>query len=85
MPFRLSLRGGLLSLFLARHGVKTEIDVLSKTLPRVSDVLMRHARDTNADLMVMGAYGHSRFRESILGGATRNMLEQAPVHVFMAH
>lgn len=77
--------GGLLSLFLARHGVKTEIDVLSKTLPRVSDVLMRHARDTNADLMVMGAYGHSRFRESILGGATRNMLEQAPVHVFMAH
>ena len=77
--------GGMLSQYLARHGVKTEIDVLSKTLPRVSDVLIRHVNDVNADLVVMGAYGHSRFREAILGGATRNMLEQAGVTVFMAH
>ncbi|WP_204115619.1 universal stress protein [Shimia biformata] len=77
--------GGQLSQFLARHGVRVEIDVLSKTLPRVSDVLMRHARDTESDLVVMGAYGHSRFREAILGGATRNMLEQASIPVFMAH
>jgi nucleotide-binding universal stress UspA family protein len=33
----------------------------------------------------MGAYGHSRFREAILGGATRNMLESAQIPVFMAH
>ena len=77
--------GGMLSQYLARHGVKAEIDVLSKTLPRVSDVLLRHARDVNADLVVMGAYGHSRFREAILGGATRNMLEQAGLAVLMAH
>ncbi|WGW03860.1 universal stress protein [Tropicibacter oceani] len=77
--------GGLLSQYLARHGVKAEIDVLSKTMPRVSDVLMRHVRDIDADLVVMGAYGHSRFREAILGGATRNMLEQASVTVLMAH
>ncbi|WP_243611336.1 universal stress protein [Shimia aestuarii] len=77
--------GGLLSQFLSRHGVRVEIDVLSKTLPRVSDVLMRHAKDTEADMVVMGAYGHSRFREAILGGATRNMLEQADIPVFMAH
>ncbi len=77
--------GGLLSQFLARHGVKTEIDVLSKTLPRVSDVMLRHAADMQADLIVMGAYGHSRFREAILGGATRNILEQAEIPVFMAH
>jgi nucleotide-binding universal stress UspA family protein len=38
-----------------------------------------------ADLVVMGAYGHSRFREAILGGATRNMLEMANVTVFLAH
>ena len=37
------------------------------------------------DLLVMGAYGHSRFRESILGGATRNMLELAEIPVLMAH
>jgi nucleotide-binding universal stress UspA family protein len=54
-------------------------------MPRISDVLARHARDMNADLLVMGAYGHSRFREAILGGATRNMLEQAEVPVFLAH
>ena len=77
--------GGLLSQYLARHGVKVEIDVLSKTLPRVSDVLMRHAGDMAADMVVMGAYGHSRFREAIFGGATRYMLEQARVPVLMAH
>lgn len=77
--------GGLLSQYLARHGVHVEIDVLSKTLPRISDVLIRHATDMQADMMVMGAYGHSRFREAIFGGATRNMLELATVPVLMAH
>ncbi|WP_439521672.1 universal stress protein [Marivita sp.] len=77
--------GGQLSQYLARHGVKVEIDVLSKTMPRVSDVMRRHVSDMNADLVVMGAYGHSRFREAILGGATRNMLETSEVPVFMAH
>ena len=77
--------GGMLSQMLARHGVQCEIDVLSKTMTRVSDVLNRHATDTEADMIVMGAYGHSRFREAILGGATRNMLEKATVPVFMAH
>ncbi len=77
--------GGMLSQMLARHGVKCEIDVLSKTMTRVSDILNRHAADTEADMLVMGAYGHSRFREAILGGATRNMLEQSSVPVFLAH
>lgn len=77
--------GGQVSQFLARHGVTVEIDVLSKTLPQVSDVMRRHASDTRADLVVMGAYGHSRFREAILGGATRSMLESSDLPVFMAH
>ena len=77
--------GGRLSQMLARHGVKAEVSVLAKTMPLVSDVLKRHLRDMDADLLVMGAYGHSRFREAILGGATRNMLEGAEVPVFMAH
>ena len=76
--------GGMLCQMLVRHGVKAEVTVLARTLPRVSDVLARHVRDTNADLLVMGAYGHSRFREAILGGATRNMLEQAEIPVLMA-
>ncbi|AML51317.1 universal stress protein [Falsihalocynthiibacter arcticus] len=77
--------GGPLSQMLARHGVKAEISVLAKSLPRVADVLTRHIVDTDADMLVMGAYGHSRFREAILGGATRHMLERTEVPVFMAH
>ncbi|GGD25427.1 universal stress protein [Sinisalibacter lacisalsi] len=77
--------GGSLSQMLSRHGVRPEVSVLSKTMPRVCDVLTRHAGDIDADLIVMGAYGHSRFRESILGGATRNMLELSQVPVLMAH
>ncbi|MCZ0812565.1 MAG: universal stress protein [Pseudomonadota bacterium] len=77
--------GGQISQYLARHGVQVEIDVLSKTMPRISDVLMRHASDMDADMIVMGAYGHSRFREAVFGGATRYMLEQASLPVFMAH
>lgn len=77
--------GGMLCQMLVRHGVRAEVSVLARTLPRISDILARHVRDQNADLLVMGAYGHSRFREAILGGATRNMLEQAEVPVLMAH
>jgi len=77
--------GGALSRMLSRHGVSVEVVALPRTMPQVSDVLLRHAADVNADLIVMGAYGHSRFREAILGGATRDMLSAANLPVFMAH
>jgi len=77
--------GGALSQMLARHGVRPQVSVLAKTLPRVSDVLGRHLLDQNADLLVMGAYGHSRLRESIVGGTTRHILETADFPVLMAH
>ena len=77
--------GGLLCQLLVRHGIRAEVSVLARTLPRISDVLLRQCRDLDAGMLVMGAYGHSRFREAILGGATRNMLEQAEVPVLMAH
>lgn len=77
--------GGMLCQMLVRHGVHAEVSVLARSLPRVSDVLARHIWDQNADLLVMGAYGHSRLREAILGGATRNMLEKAEIPVLMAH
>ncbi len=77
--------GGMLSQYLARQGVVAEITVLSKTLPRISDVLIRHVIDCQADMIVMGAYGHSRLREAIFGGATRDMLEEAKAPLFLAH
>ncbi len=77
--------GGGLSQWLARHGVRTEVSVLARTMPRISDVLNRHVSDKGAQMVVMGAYGHSRFREAIMGGATRHMLELATVPVLMMH
>ena len=77
--------GGMLASWLARHDIRAEIDVIARTLPKISDVIHRQAEDKGAEMIVMGAYGHSRFREAILGGATRNMLEDAQIPVFMAH
>lgn len=77
--------GAELAQMLSRHGAKVEVALLPQTLPRLSEVIARHAADVDADLLVMGAYGHSRFREAILGGATRNMLENAALPVLMAH
>ena len=77
--------GGLLCQYLVRHGVKAQVSVLAKTLPKISEVLARHALEEGCDLMVMGAYGHSRLREAVLGGATRAALENSVIPVLMAH
>lgn len=77
--------GGSICIMLARHGVKSEVSVLAQTVPRVSDVLLRFAREHGNDVIIMGAYGHSRFRESLLGGATRDLLESASIPLVMAH
>ena len=77
--------GGSICRMLSRHGVSAEVSILAQTLPRVSDVILRHASEHGADVIVMGAYGHSRFREAIFGGATREMLERATLPVLMAH
>ena len=77
--------GSELSKMLSRHGANVTVSVLARTVPRISEVLQRHAADLDADMIVMGAYGHSRFRESILGGATRDMLEDVAIPVLMAH
>lgn len=77
--------GGLLCEYLVRHGVKAQVSVLAKTMSKISEVLARHALEEGCDLMVMGAYGHSRLREAVLGGATRAALEASAIPVLMAH
>ena len=49
------------------------------------DVLLNEAAELNADLIVMGGYGHSRLREMVLGGATRTLLRQMTAPVLMSH
>ncbi|MEM6564154.1 MAG: universal stress protein [Pseudomonadota bacterium] len=77
--------GGALAIFLSRHGIRCDIQVLSREGLRVSDRLQQHVQEQDAELLVMGAYGHSRFREAVLGGATQEILETAKTAVFLAH
>lgn len=70
--------------YLARHGVEVIVERLPSANNSVADVLRQHAGDVAADLMVMGAYGHSRLRERIFGGVTKSMLEGQSLPVLMA-
>jgi len=76
--------GADIALYLARHGVNVE--VLRRPEPAdPGKAILSLAADFNVDLLVMGAYGHSRFREMMLGGATRTILAAAALPVLMAH
>jgi len=70
---------------LARHGLKVQHRHLSSDEIAPGDVLLSYAADRGAQLLVMGAYGHSRLRETVLGGMTRHLLEHMTLPVLMAH
>lgn len=76
--------GADIAAYLARHGAKVTVDRLPSQDQSVAEVLNRHASDCAAELLVMGAYGHSRLRERILGGTTRSMIEDPRLPIFMA-
>jgi len=79
------LPGADISLHLARHGVKAAVErTVSAGVP-AGEVLLSRAADLGADLLVIGAYGHSRMRELLLGGATRSILQSMTVPVLMSH
>ena len=76
--------GADIALYLARHNVNVE--VLQKiTVLDIGNALLTLVADESADLLVMGGYGHSRFREVLLGGATRTILASMTVPVLMSH
>jgi nucleotide-binding universal stress UspA family protein len=70
--------------YLSRHDISAEIRKIAGW-DDASKALMNEARQVEADMLVMGGYGHSRFRERILGGATRRALSEAEIPVLMAH
>jgi nucleotide-binding universal stress UspA family protein len=70
--------------YLARHGVKVTVDRLPSQGRTVESVLAQHATDTAADLLVMGAYGHSRLRQKIFGGVTSAIIQEPPLPVLLA-
>jgi nucleotide-binding universal stress UspA family protein len=70
--------------YLSRHGLKVEI-LTPQTNANVGAALLDLAAVRNAGLLVMGCYGHPRFREVVLGGATQTALKSASIPVLMAH
>jgi len=79
------LPGADIGLYLARHGVKVTVARQSGARYDVGSQILSRAADVGADLVVMGAYGHARVRELVLGGVTRTMLEAMTVPVLMSH
>lgn len=71
--------------YLARHGLEVTVNRSMGEDIAVADALLNRASDGAFDLIVMGAYGHSRMREVVLGGATRGILEHMTVPVLMSH
>lgn len=70
---------------LARHGVMVTLTNLVAKNGDVAEVLRRRAIESRADLIVMGAFKHSRLREWLLGGVTQSMLKSSPVPLLLSH
>jgi nucleotide-binding universal stress UspA family protein len=70
---------------LRRHGIKAEAEALPSGGLNPAEVVVAKGRALGAGMMVMGAYGHSRIREFVLGGATRHALANISIPLFMSH
>ncbi len=79
------IEGADIGQHLARHGLKAEVNRIMRDDLEIADALLSHAMDSSADFIVMGAYGHSRQREFVLGGVTRSMLHYMTVPTLMSH
>lgn len=76
--------GADIGLYLARHRIRVQVTAAT-TSDDIGSALLEHADASRADLIVMGAYGHSRLREVLLGGVTRSALHAARLPLWMAH
>jgi nucleotide-binding universal stress UspA family protein len=70
---------------LARHGVEVTFDKVTTKGRAIGDVLETHAAERRVDLLVMGAFGHSRLREFVLGGATKGVLTRPFAWTLISH
>jgi len=82
---RTEIAGADLATYLARHDLDVTIRTVTRTPSGIGQTIIDFAGDEGADWMVMGAYGHSRLREFILGGTTARILKSMPLPVLMAH
>ncbi len=81
----IQLPGAEMAAALARHDVRAEADELVSGGLDAADVLLNHVDETGADMLVLGAWGHSRLREYVFGGVTRSILTHMTVPVLFSH
>ncbi|MDU0341782.1 universal stress protein [Bosea rubneri] len=81
---RVAPASGLIG-YLEHHGVKSDLVALEAVGGDVAETLRRHVLDSAVELVIMGAFVHSRFRQAVLGGTTRSLLENSPVPLFLAY
>jgi nucleotide-binding universal stress UspA family protein len=74
-----------LAAHLARHGLKAEVERINAGRADVQPLILSIAADASMDLLVMGAYGHSRLQERLLGGVSRGMFQSMTVPTLMSH
>ncbi len=77
--------GADICLHLARHGIKADAEHIISPDVDPGNLLLSRAADQGIDLIVMGAYGHRRLRELVLGGVTHHILKHMTVPILMAH
>lgn len=72
--------------YLAQHDVKSEVTELQPAAGEsIAETLLKAAKARHGGYIVMGAYGHSRFREQMLGGVTREMLKEPEIPLVLSH
>ncbi len=77
--------GNDVAVFLARHDVNVIVKPMTKTKDTIAETLMQHATDSDANLIIMGAFGTHRLREWLMGGITQQILEGTDRPVFLTH
>jgi nucleotide-binding universal stress UspA family protein len=82
---RAEIQGADVATYLARHDLDVTVRTISRTPAGIGQTIIDFVGDEGADWMIMGAYGHSRLREFILGGTTARILKAMPLPVLMAH
>ncbi len=71
--------------YLMHHGIAAKLHCMSALADEAGKNLLQKAHEVRANLLVMGAYGHSRIRERVFGGATRHVMANADIPVFLQH
>lgn len=84
-PFKEGTPAAALAATLARHEINTTVNHLGQSDESIAKTLLDAANAIDADLLVMGAYGHSRFREFVFGGVTRDMTNDSSIPLLLSH